>query len=356
MVGKDLLEYIEMFSRQIIMRDFGIENQKRIMDSSVLVVGSGALGSAISIFMARSGVRRIRVLDPDEVELSNLPRTLAYKYSDARERTPKAYALARSLREIFPDVEIEYVIDSFDVDNAQDLLKDVDLVMDGLDNMRSRFIVNEAAILSNKPYIYSAVEGFYGVVMPVIPGETACLRCIYDPQSILSKAESDPCNIIGVSVLTVVATATVASRIALDIILGKKVDSKIHYIDLRKLELGSLVIHRNPKCPVCSLRETEFIGRVEPLQIIKKCSKENIYQIKLSRKLLREDLEKISSIINASFSEDIHRYILSRENITIELYKNSRIGLVKGLKEEELSKLLNLIKDSLDKPRSHNTN
>ena len=338
-----------MFSRQIIMRDFGIENQKKIMRSSILVVGAGALGSAISIFMARSGVRKIKILDPDEVELSNLPRTLAYRYSDTRERTPKAYALARTLKEIFPNVDIEYIIDSFDVDNALDLLRDVDLVMDGLDNMRSRFIANEAAILSNKPYIYSAVEGFYGVVMPVIPSETACLRCIYDPRSILARPESDPCNIIGVSVLTVVATATIASRIALDIILDRKVDSKIHYIDLRKLELGSLIVHRNPRCPVCSLRETEFIGKVMPRQIVRKCTKEDIYQIRLPKKLLKEDLEKISSIINATINEDNFRYILSRENIMVELYKNSRIGLARGLSEDELSRLLSLIKDLLQK-------
>jgi len=340
---RDLWEYIEMFSRQIIMKEFGIGNQKKIMSSSILVVGSGALGSAIALFMARSGVRRIKIIDSDEVELSNIPRTLAYKYDDARERVPKAFALARSIREVFPDVDVEYIIDVFDVDNAKDLLRDVDIVLDGLDNMRTRFIVNEAAVLSNKPYIYSAVEGFYGVVMPVIPSETACLRCIYTPQSIVLGREGDPCNVIGVSVLTVVSTASLASKIALDIILGNNIEPKIYYLDLRKLEIGSLIIHRNPKCPVCSLRQTEFIDKLEPVKILKKCARENIYQIRLPRKIMREDLNKISSIIKMNFRDDAYRYILYRDNITLEIYKNSRIGLVRGLSEKEIPDLINAV-------------
>lgn len=346
----ELSEYLEMFSRQIIMRDFGLENQLKLREKSILVVGSGALGSAISILMTRSGVKRIRIIDSDEVELSNIPRTLSYVYRDAGNRTPKAYALARSLKEVFPDIEVDYRIDNIDVDNILDLLRDVDIVLDGLDNLETRFIVNEASVITGKPYVYSAVEGFYGVVMPVIPGETACFRCIYTPSTEILERRGDPCNVIGVSVLTVVATASIASKLAIDLLLGRSIDPKIYYIDMRRLEIGSLGIQRNPRCPVCGLREYEFIGKKSPREILAKCSKENMYQIKLPRPVSREDLERISKHMRTEISEDEFRYVIQlgeKDHYRLELYKNSRMGLVIGLPRERVAEILETLRKIL---------
>lgn len=334
------LEYLDMFSRQILVSKIGLEGQKKLFKSRVLVVGGGALGSAIAISMARLGVGFIRIVDPEFVEISNIPRTLAFDYNDHIERTPKAYAVAREIKRVSPYTEVDYRVDVFEVDNAIDLARDVDLILDGLDNMRTRFLVNEVAVTLNKPYVYAGVEGFYGVVMPVIPGKTACLRCIYSHAS--ERDSRDICNVVGVSINTVMAVSSLATSIAMKILLGKEIEQKIYYIDLDSLEVRSFHAYRNPECPVCSKGLREFLGVTDVNKISRACNNANNYRFLLSKAVSRID-PSIVAEKRFRVSEDRFRYIIRRDEITIELFKNSRVGYVFNINKEDL--LQDLIKE-----------
>ncbi|MEM0044274.1 MAG: HesA/MoeB/ThiF family protein [Sulfolobales archaeon] len=327
---KDLSpEYIDMFSRQILIRRIGLKGQRKLLNSRVLVIGGGALGSAIAVSMARLGVGFIRIVDPEIIEISNIPRTLSYFYNDHIERTPKAYAVAREIKRISPYTEIDYRIDLFDTDNALNLARDVDLILDGLDNMRTRFLANEVAVELGKPYIYAGVEGFYGVVMPVIPGRTACLRCIYQYSGDTSSIR-DLCNVFGVSVVTVLAVSSLASSIALRILLGEDIESKIYYIDLATPDMKIFNTTRNPKCPVCGLGGRELLGVVKPEKISKACGGENIFRVRVEKEIRKIDLEKIRER-GFSIEEDPFRYTLRKGNISVEIIKGARVLYIYGV-------------------------
>jgi adenylyltransferase/sulfurtransferase len=317
---------LEMFSRQILMREIGLEGLEKLRKSRVFVAGGGALGSASAIFMSRLGVGFIRIVDPDVVELSNLPRTLAYKYEDVLRNTPKAYAVARSIKEISPFTEVDYKIDVIETDNVLDFIKDVDLVLDGLDNLRSRFILNEAAVQLRKPYIYGGVEESYGVVMPIIPGETACLRCLYSSVDI-EKIDEER-RVIPVSVLTPVAVAFVMTSLALRILLERKIEKKIYYIDVSRPEIKTFDIERNPQCPVCVKGLREFIGVRSVSRIRAVSGAKDLYMIILSKKFDDKDLDKIRSLGSVEKTE--FEYKIETEKVFIRLLRGSRIGFVRS--------------------------
>lgn len=252
--------YIEMFSRQILVDEIGIKGQMILRGSRVAVVGAGAIGSSVAELLARMGVGYIRIIDRDIVDLSNIPRCHMLEYSDYLERKPKALAVAEKISRITPFTKAEPVMVNIDSGNILDIIRDVDLVIDGLDSLEAKHLVNEASIMARKPYIYVGIEGPYATVIPVIPGETACLRCVV-------REHGDPgigCDVIGTNILAVTMASTLASSLAIKILMGRKIRGGIYYIDVSSLELKRLDARRSPSCPTCSLGRYELVGRKPP--------------------------------------------------------------------------------------------
>src|SRR5919112_6077988 len=167
------------YSRQILFEGIGAEGQARLRASRVAVVGCGALGSAQVETLARAGVGRLRVVDRDFVEESNLQRQTMFTERDARERTPKAVAAARRVAEINSDVECEAEVADVNQSNAERLIAGCDVVLDGTDNFATRFLVNDACVKHGVPWVYGAAIGSYGVTLTVRPAVTPCLRCVF---------------------------------------------------------------------------------------------------------------------------------------------------------------------------------
>ncbi|HWQ17526.1 MAG TPA: HesA/MoeB/ThiF family protein [Sulfolobales archaeon] len=248
--------YVEMFSRQILVEGIGVRGQKILRGSRVAVVGAGAIGSSVAELLARIGVGFIRIIDRDIVDLSNIARCHLLDYSDYVGRKPKSLAVAEKLSKINPYVSLDPVIDNIDSRNVVKYLKDVDLVIDGLDNMESKQLLNEAAVMLGKPYIYVGIEGTYGMVLPVIPRTTPCLRCM-----VRDIVESDRgCGVIGTHIVAVSMVSSLAVSIAIKILLGRYVESNIYYIDSSKPEISALKAMRSPTCPVCSLEKFELLS------------------------------------------------------------------------------------------------
>src|SRR5690349_12615867 len=170
----------ERYSRQILFGPIGEEGQERLRHSSVTIIGCGALGSALATLLVRAGVGRLRIIDRDFVEPSNLQRQALFEEADAHEALPKAVAAERRLRAVNSSVEVEGIIADLTPQNAFQLLSGFPLILDGTDNFQTRLLINDAAVSMGVPWIYAAVVGSYGVTITIRPGETACLACMLE--------------------------------------------------------------------------------------------------------------------------------------------------------------------------------
>src|SRR5271169_5419781 len=164
----------ERYSRQILFAEIGEAGQQRLLESSAVIVGCGALGTALANLLVRAGVGRLRILDRDFVEPSNLQRQTLFEEADAQQALPKAVAAERRLRAINSGVAVEGIVADVGPKNVEDLLRGFPLILDGTDNFETRLLLNDAAISLHAPWIYAAAVGSYGVTMTIRPRETAC--------------------------------------------------------------------------------------------------------------------------------------------------------------------------------------
>ncbi len=170
----------DRYSRQVLFDRIGEEGQKRLLASKATVVGCGALGSVTASILARAGVGKIRIVDRDVVEESNLQRQFLYDEEDLRALKPKAIAARDHLRAANSKIEVEAVVADLCPDNAVRILTGCDLILDGTDNFETRFLINDVSVRHGIPWIYAACLGSYGLTMNIIPGVTACLRCLME--------------------------------------------------------------------------------------------------------------------------------------------------------------------------------
>ena len=212
-----LLDFTERYSRQILFAPIGAEGQKQLASGKVAIVGCGATGSALSSLLARAGIGYLRIIDRDYVEPSNLQRQVLFDESDAAESLPKAVAAARKIQSFNSEIGVEPHAADLTPENAEELLGGVDLVLDGTDNFETRYLVNDFAVSKGKPWVYAAAVASYAVTMTVLPGETACLACIF-PESPRGIVET--CDTSGILNSAVNFVASIASTEALKLLVG----------------------------------------------------------------------------------------------------------------------------------------
>jgi molybdopterin/thiamine biosynthesis adenylyltransferase len=249
----------ERYSRQILFAGLGEEGQERLLRAHAAIVGCGALGSFQAAAMARAGVGRLTIIDRDYVEASNLQRQWLFEESDAADALPKAVAAQRRLARMNSAVEARGVVADLTPSNIDELLGGAQAILDGTDNFETRYLLNDFSLSRGIPWIYGAAVGSYGLTMPVIPGRTACLRCVYpDP-----PAGAQPtCETAGVlnSITAVIAALQTAD--ALKILAGRVdlVRARLTTVDVweggvRQIEQPA----RDPDCPACGARDFAYL-------------------------------------------------------------------------------------------------
>jgi molybdopterin-synthase adenylyltransferase len=252
-------EVWERYSRQILFTGIGRSGQEALIRSQAAIVGCGALGTFHAAALARAGVGSITIIDRDYVEPSNLQRQWLFEESDAAEALPKAAAAERRLGRINSAVRVRAVVADLTAANAADLLGNADLILDGTDNFETRYLINDFAVSRSIPWIYGAAVGSYGLAMPVLPGRSACLRCVY-PEA--PSGAQPTCETAGVlnAITALVASLQVAD--ALKILSGHAdlVEARITRADLWSSALRqSAPPPRDPDCPTCARREFPFL-------------------------------------------------------------------------------------------------
>lgn len=261
---------LERYSRQMFFSPIGESGQMLLRDRRVAIIGLGALGSILASHLARAGVGLLTLIDRDFVELSNLQRQLLYDEKDAAESLPKAVAAASKLSAVNSEVECKAVIADLTPANALSLLEGHDLLLDGSDNFTVRFLLNDYAIKHGIPWVYSACVASYGMTMPILPGETACLRCLYPNPP--APGSLPTCETAGIISPIAAIMASFAAAEALKILVGdmEHVSRALTVVDvwfnnLERLEVARRGNDEPRPCPTCSAGRFEFLegGRRE---------------------------------------------------------------------------------------------
>jgi adenylyltransferase/sulfurtransferase len=247
----------ERYSRQILFPGIGEPGQQHLLDARVAVVGCGALGSFQAGALARAGIGFLRIIDRDYVELSNLQRQWLFDECDVEQGMPKAAAAARKIAGINSQILVDPLVADLTAANAADALDGMDLILDGTDNFETRYLINDFAVERGVPWIYGAAVGSYGIAMPVIPGKTACLRCVYPDPPSGAQPTCETAGVLG-SVTALIASWQVSE--AIKILCGVEPARKITTVDVWSGEIRQ-VAEPGPvaDCPTCGRREFPYL-------------------------------------------------------------------------------------------------
>jgi molybdopterin-synthase adenylyltransferase len=317
----------ERYSRQILYPGIGEAGQEAILHSHAAIVGCGALGSFHAAALARAGVGSLTIIDRDYIEVGNLHRQWLFEEADAAEALPKAVAAERRIQRINSLISVRGVVADLTAANVGDLLGDADVILDGTDNFDARYLINDFAVSRGIPWIYGAAVGSYGLTMPVIPGRTPCLRCVYpDPP----EGAQPTCETAGVlnAIVSVVASLQVAD--ALKLLSGhpEKIRARIATIDvwegvLRQIDGPG----RDPDCPCCGRREFSFLEERD-LPPVSLCGR-NAVQIRGRERLLdlNELRKRLESLGEVRANEFALRFAVNEYEMTV--FPDGR-AIVKG--------------------------
>ena len=250
----------------MLFAGIGPEGQHRLLASRAAIVGCGAIGAAAANLLVRAGVGCIRIIDRDFVEPSNLQRQTLFDESDALNALPKAVAAERKLRSINSAVAVEGVVADLTPRNAEALLEGVDLLLDGTDNFETRFLINDIAVKSSRPWIYAAAVASYGLTMTIRPGATACLACLLETGTAAQGLE-ETCDTIGVlgPIVNLIASLEVAE--ALKLLSGRPeaLHGRLLSCDVWTGRMQSIGVARNPQCRACVRRDFTYLeGEAQP--------------------------------------------------------------------------------------------
>lgn len=241
---------LERYDRQMRFAPIGEHGQNRLYAGHVTIIGCGALGSGIAHNLARAGIGHLRIIDRDRLETSNLHRQMLYTEADVYAQKDKAVAAADRLREINSEIEIEPIVTEVTAENIADLIKNTDIVADGLDNMAARFLVNEACVRARVPYIYAGAVAAEGMSMTILPGKGPCLRCLIE--DVPPPGSIKTCNDIGViNPVTSMVSAIVSCEV-MKLLTGQgEPNTSLLHFDVWAMAWHSSLVHRRQQCPVC---------------------------------------------------------------------------------------------------------
>ncbi|MGB9069568.1 MAG: TOMM precursor leader peptide-binding protein [Candidatus Acidiferrales bacterium] len=301
-------EQREKYSRQILFAGIGEAGQEKLLASSAVLVGCGALGTVSANLLARAGVGRLRIIDRDFVETSNLQRQTLFEEADARDALPKAVAAERRLRAVNSSVPVEGIVADLTPQNAGDLLAGFALILDGTDNFDTRLLVNDAAISLNTPWIYAAAVGSYGVTMTVRPGQTACLACLVEKgdEAGLRGASTQneaTCDTAGVLASAASAIASVEATEAIKILAGRPeaLHGRLVSCDVWSGKFQSIRISRDPQCRACARREFTYLEGQAQAHITM-CGRDSVQIHERSRRI---DLVELGQRLSSAAADQV---------------------------------------------------
>jgi molybdopterin-synthase adenylyltransferase len=318
---------LERYSRQILFQPIGKTGQLKLLDSRAVIVGMGALGTVIANHLVRSGVGYIRFIDRDFVELSNLQRQTLYSEEDAKQQLPKVIAAEKRLKEINSNVQLEPIIADINMNNAEELLKGFDVIVDGTDNFLTRYLINDVAVKHKIPWVYGGAVSSRGMFATIIPDQTPCYRCLF-PEISLGLGEN--CDTVGVlSAITDIIGSFEAVE-AIKVLVGNPTNPNLEQLDIWDNSSLQMDISqgRNPNCPTCVQHHFEFLetSASHPTTYTTLCGRDTVQII--ARNQHSFDFKKMTDQLQQIGQVKQNDYLLRfspDEEISMVLFKDGRV-------------------------------
>ena len=333
----------EFYSRQVVMKELGWKGQRKLGKAKVAIVGIGGLGTTSAMYLALAGVGQIRLIDQDMVEMANLHRQILYTTDDLH--YPKVEAAARRLAKLNPLLKVDSVSENLNAGNVERLLSGVDCVVDGLDNMSTRYLVNRACIKLCVTYIFGAAIGLEGNISVFSPPETGCLECLLPN---ISDSELMKCDTRGVVGATPGIIGAMQALEALKVITGVGVPlkGKLLVCDFSDMSFAAIDIHKAANCKACKGVSASIVSREKLVWL---CGREtaNINP----EKQLKLNLDKIHREITTRFNVRVKSHlaiVFDYEGLEVSLFTSGRM-IIKNVKDEDSAmrtyrEILNVLK------------
>lgn len=329
----------DRYSRQVILPNIGEGGQKTLLKSKIAIIGCGALGTIVANNLVRAGVGKISIIDRDFVELNNLQRQILFDEDDIG--IPKAVAAAENLKRVNSDVEIEAMVKDLNHMNAEKIMSGVDLVLDGTDNMQTRFLINDVCVKSKIPWIYTAAVGTCGMMMTIVPGRTPCFRCFLP--DVPEPGLLPTCDTAGILNTIPAIIASIESTEAIKILLKEKTtinaEGNLIFYDVWTNNFEKRTIIQDKGCRCCVEHKFDFLNAAKKEIITSLCGR-NAIQITLAKpadisfKLLAERLKRLGEVRFNNFI-----LVFKERDKEISLFKDGR-AIIKGTDDEKAARSL----------------
>ncbi|MDG1896101.1 MAG: ThiF family adenylyltransferase [Fuerstiella sp.] len=338
------------YQKQILFSEIGEDGQQALRTSRVLLVGCGALGCVLADAMARAGVGHLRIVDRDYVELSNLQRQMLFTEDDVTDHLPKAVCAANRLSRVNSSIEIEPIVADADFTNVRRFAKDVDLILDGTDNFEVRYLINDLSLDTGIPWIFTGCTGSHGQMMPIFPGQTACLRCLMTNPPPTGTTET--CDTAGVLGPAISVIASLQAATALKILVHRKSESgmtttcnvplKLTIVDVwggtfRQMDVSKL--RESSECPACQGGERLWLEGSQTSGSTILCGRNAVQvspveKLRLSPEALAARLKTAGSVTSNPF---LVRVVLSDSELEMTVFPDGR-AIVKGTEDPAIAR------------------
>lgn len=335
-------EIPERYSRQSRFPGIGDEGQRRIMAGRVTLVGVGALGTVIASGLVRAGVGFLRLIDRDFIETNNLQRQILFDEDDIAANLPKAEAAARKLRRINSTVTVEPVVTDVDRTNILELAGDADIILDGSDNFEVRYLINDVAVKLGKPWVYGGCIGSFGQSMTIVPGDTPCLRCVFE--SAPNPGETGTCETAGVLGPIVNVVASIQTAEALKLLAGRRaaINRELVAVDLwdnstRRIKIAGL--RDKVDCPCCRQHKLDWLDGAHGAQTTSLCGRNAVQVSHQSGGKL--DFETLARELGTLGPVHFNRFLLKFEadGFQFTVFPDGR-AMIKGTNDPDKAKSL----------------
>jgi adenylyltransferase/sulfurtransferase len=333
---------LERYSRQMRFYGVGTEGQRKLLASHVTLCGCGALGTVLANVLVRAGVGHVRIVDRDFIEIHNLQRQVLFDEHDVIENLPKAEAAARKLAAINSSIHVEPVVTDIDRTNILELCEDADVILDGTDNFEIRYLINDVAVKLGKPWVYGGSIGSHGQTMTILPGETPCLRCVFEAAP--APGEAATCETAGVlsPIVNIIASYQVTEAIKLLTGHRECINRELLYFDVwentqRRIKIAPLL--GKVDCPCCGKRRFEWLDGDMGSHTTSLCGR-NAVQVahRTPSRLNFEDMAKqLETLGDVSYNRFLLKFTADAHEFTV--FPDGR-AIIKGTSDVDKARTL----------------
>ena len=331
------MKFEDRYSRQVLFPGIGRDGQSLLAKGRVVIVGCGATGACVSGLLARAGVGHLTIIDRDYVEPSNLQRQSLFDEADAAESLPKAVAAGRKIAAFNSEVQTTPVVADLTPENIEQLLGDADLILDATDNFETRYLINDFAVKLGKPWIYAAAVASYAVTMNVIPGETACLACVFPSPP---EGTVETCDTAGILNSAVNLIGSIQATEAIKFLVGAKdkLRRTLLSFDVWSNEQAEIAAARpRPGCQTCEKREFVHLAGERRPQITL-CGRNSVQIHERNRPV---DFAEMSARLGTHGTVKHNAFVLKfwRDPYEMTLFPDGR-AIIKGTNDASVARSL----------------